>query len=109
MTLYELAYACRLYSEVAGFDDTYIEMRSKLGDAPDLASPVQRQALMKFLNIGAARITKRNFDSLKSHLQRWALVWVRQLPAPGRDIRELNPAERQCDRHPGVLIRELDQ
>lgn len=94
MTLYELAYACRLYSGVAGFDEAYVDMRRELGDEPDLASPVQRQALMKFLNDWRCRISERNFDSLKSLLQGWAAVWIPQLPAPDRDIRELTPPER---------------
>ncbi len=95
MTLYALAYACRLYGGVAGFDDAYVEMRSKLGDAPDLASPVQRQALMEFLNDWRCRITERNFDSLKSRLERWAAAWIPPLPAPDREIRLLTPSERQ--------------
>lgn len=94
MKLYELAYASRLYSGVAGFDQAYVDMRSRLGDAPDLASPDQQQALMEFLNGWRCRITRSNFEELKSRLQRWALVWITQLPVSGRDIRLLMPLER---------------
>ncbi len=95
MTLYELAYGCRLYSEVAGFDRAYAEIRSRLGDTPDLTSGDRRQALMEFLNDWRCRIPERNFDSLKSVLRRWGAVWIPQLPAPNRDIRSLTPSERQ--------------
>jgi hypothetical protein len=36
MNLYELAYACRLFGEVAGLDLAYAEIRAADGQNPDL-------------------------------------------------------------------------
>jgi len=92
--LYELAYACRLYGGVAGFDDVYRKMKLSLGESPDLAPPEQRHALMKFLNGWGCRIAESNFEELKSRLQRWASFWVPQLPLPASDIRLMTPLDR---------------
>ncbi len=93
MRLFELAYACRLY-QGAGFDDAYCTMRKALGQNPDLASPEQRDALMRFLNDWRCRIPEKNFPRLKESVQSWASVWIRKLPTVERDIRSLTPAER---------------
>jgi len=104
MKLYELAYACRLYREVAQFDPAYHDMREALGPNPDLASQAQRDSLMQFLNKWLCRIPETNFPELKQHLQRWAALWVPQLPDASRDIRSLNDSERV---HIGKAYEEL--
>lgn len=99
MKLYELAYTCRLYREIAssdsGFDTAYAKMREKLGPNPDLSSQEQRDALMTFLNEWLCRIPEANFPSLKAGLQTWAARWITRLPAAGRDIRSLATQERR--------------
>ena len=86
MKLYELAYACRLYREVAssddGFDSAYTTMRNALGRDPDLASKEdQRDALMTFLNKWLCRIPEANFPKLKKGLQEWSAQSITNLPA----------------------------
>ena len=92
MKLYELAYACRLYR--GQFDRAYDQMTKVLGRNPDLASQAQQDSLMRFLNDWRCRIPQKNFPILKERLQRWATLWVPQLPDTGRDIRSLNESER---------------
>jgi len=50
---------------------------------------------MEFLNEWRCRITLSNFEELESRPQRWAAVWVRQLPAPTSDIRLLTQPQRE--------------
>lgn len=92
MTLYELAYACRLYRDQ--FDAAYDQMREAMGQNPDLASQAQQDTLMRFLNDWGCRIAEKNFPILKMRLQQWAAMWVTQLPDVGRDIRTLDESER---------------
>ena len=94
MKLYELAYGCRIYRDIAGYDDTYNEMRNELGPAPNLVSHEQRDALMKFLNRWGCRIPKKNFPSLKDRLKEWAVYWIQKLSGSGEDIRCLTDAQR---------------
>lgn len=85
MTLFELAYACRLF----GKDDAYDTLRRKLGQNPDLASDGQQQSLLEFLNKWGCRISRDRFQSLKQNLQTWASTSVTLLPATDKDIRSL--------------------
>ena len=78
MKLYQLAYACRLFR--GDLDKAYREMRSELGDNPELASGDQQNHLMDFLNKWGCRIPKTQFDTLKNHLQDWSKKWVCKLP-----------------------------
>lgn len=94
MKLYELAYACRLYREVAQFDLAYCEMRKALGQNPDLASQAQLDGLMQFLNDWLCRIPEKYFPCLKERLRQWALLWIPQLPNAATEIRSLNDADR---------------
>lgn len=94
MKLFPLAYTCRLYREVAQFDDAYQTVRRAFGRDPDLASVDQQDALMRFLNDWRCRISEENFPALKARLRNWAVSWIQSLPAPDRDIRSLTPAER---------------
>lgn len=94
MRLYELAYACRLYREVAQFDPAYKKVRTVLGEDPNLTSQAQQDSLMEFLNDWLCRIPEKNFPALKDRLQRWAGLWAPVLPNAGRDIRSLNETER---------------
>jgi len=94
MKLYELAYACRLYREVAQFDSAYSEMRKALGQNADLGAEVQQGALMRFLNDWRCRIPEKNFPALKERLQQWAFLWIPKLPDGGKDLRSLNDHER---------------
>jgi hypothetical protein len=93
MKLYELAYACRLYREVAQFDLAYRQMRDALGHNPNLASQAEQDALMRFLNGWRCRIPEKNFPVLKERLQQWTRAWISQLPEMGRDIRLLSDDE----------------
>ncbi|MGO9266511.1 MAG: hypothetical protein ACLQBA_16785 [Candidatus Binataceae bacterium] len=98
MRLYELAYACRLYRELAssdgGFDAAYTTIRQGLGQNADLSSEEQRHALMTFLNQWLCRIPRANFPSLKRKLQTWAAQWIAELPVTGRGIHSLTTEER---------------
>lgn len=98
MKIYELAYACRLYRELAssdeGFDATYTKVREALRPNADLSSHEQRCALMEFLNQWLCRIPRTNFPSLKRKLQTWAAKYIPGLPATGRGIHSLTTEER---------------
>jgi hypothetical protein len=94
MNLYELAYACRLYREVAQFDPAYADLCKALGPSPDLVSQMQQDALLRFLNAWLCRIPEKNFPALRQRLAQWAAIWVLQLPKPGADIRSLQDTER---------------
>jgi hypothetical protein len=49
---------------------------------------------MRFLNKWRCRIPETNFPTLQERIQRWATLWIPQLPDAGRDIRSLNDDER---------------
>jgi hypothetical protein len=83
MTLFELAYACRLF----GKDEAYDTLRQELGQNPDLASPPQQDSLLQFLNRWGARIKKDCFPSLKKNLQEWWSKNLSLLPGTDKDIR----------------------
>lgn len=92
MTLFELAYACRLF----GKDDAYDTLRQKLGQNPVLDSASQQaKSLLTFLNKWGCRIPKADFPLLIQNLQQWASNWLLLLPAADRDIRSLTGSERE--------------
>lgn len=91
MTLFELAYACRLF----GKDDAYDTLRPKLVQNPDLACDGQQQSLLEFLNKWGCRIKKDCFPSLKKNLQEWWSKNVSLLPGTDRDICSLTADERE--------------
>jgi hypothetical protein len=93
LKLYQLAYASRLYGWVEKFDVAYLEMRSALGNAADLSSQSQRDALFRFLNKWKCRIPERNFPTLKDALQNWATAWTGRLPEVTRDLCSLTRDE----------------
>ncbi len=78
MTLFELAYACRLF----GKDDPYDILRKALGQNPDLASDGHQQSLLEFLNKWGCRIKEDCFPSLKKTFRNGGLRTFRCCPEP---------------------------
>ena len=71
----------------------YCKMRKTLGQKPDLASPEQRNELLKFLNKWGCRIAEDDFDELTKQLQQW---WAEDgCKLPDKNIRDLDDSERE--------------
>lgn len=94
VTPFELAWACRLYGPMAGFDSTLAEFRKQASPAFDAHRPAHRDALFRWLNSwGCRQFAKAHHAGIASDsLVRWATTWLHRLPEPGVPLTDLEEA-----------------
>jgi hypothetical protein len=93
--LFELAYCCRLYGCLTGFDDTLNQLRHRTAPGLDLHLPEHRAALFQWLNSwGCRQFAKDHHATTASgSLVRWSDAWLDKLPPPGVHLTELSVPE----------------
>ena len=93
MKLFELAYACRLYGQLAAFDRPLDDLWHVAGPLLDPMRPEHRVALFKWLNAwGCRQFSIAHHSSTASDsLVEWSSAWLAKLPAQRTDLTELTP------------------
>jgi hypothetical protein len=81
MKLYELAYACRLYSGNSDFDTALNDFRRATAPRFDVRKPAHRKALLVWLNQWGCRQFSKQYHPIASRaLRNWAAEYRRALP-----------------------------
>ena len=80
MRLFELAYACRLYAHLAGFDRPLQDLRTAVGPVLDPTTAEHRVALFKWLNAWGCRqfAIAHHASTASESLVEWAAIWMSQ-------------------------------
>ncbi len=81
MRLFELAYCCRIYGEVAGYDRALGRFLAGTGGAVDLSDPKHRALTLQWLRDWGCRSLRTEDDRRSSRaLKAWWATWVAELP-----------------------------
>lgn len=81
MRLFQLAYICRIYGGLTGFDADYRAFLDKVADKLDFRDPVHMEALLTWLRKWGCRQFARNYHELASEsILGWADLWESRLP-----------------------------
>jgi hypothetical protein len=94
MKLYELAYCCRLYGQLTGYDRHLSQLHQQAGRDFDPLLPAHRAALFQWLNgWGCRQFAKQHHATTASEsLVRWATSWLGNLPAWPEQLTDLSAA-----------------
>lgn len=91
MKLYELAYACRLYGVLGGFDSSLVEFRRVTSPALDLRDQRHRKALLVWLNSWGCRQFAKDYHEMASRaLVEWGERYLDRLPTMKSTLSELS-------------------
>jgi hypothetical protein len=95
MKLYELAYCCRLYGHLTGYDRHLSQLHQLVGSGLDPSNPAHRTALFQWLNgWGCRQFARQHHATTASDsLVSWAASWLGNLPARKEQLTDL-PAAR---------------
>jgi hypothetical protein len=109
MRLYELAYACRVYSHFTGYDDQLLTFRKAVAPELDPFRSDHRAALFRWLNEWGCRqfALSHHASTAADSLVRWTTTWLPRLPGPASRLEELTEAElRLCSEAYAALSAE---
>jgi hypothetical protein len=95
MKLYELAYCCRLYGQLTGYDRHLSQLHQRVGSGLDPSNPAHRTALFQWLNgWGCRQFARQHHATTASDsLVRWADAWLGRLPAWPVQLTDLSVPE----------------
>ena len=84
MKLFELAYACRLYGQLADYDASLKRFRDLVAPSLEPSEAKHRAALFVWLNSWGCRQFARDHHATTASdsLVRWTNGWLSQLPPP---------------------------
>jgi hypothetical protein len=89
--LYELAYGCRLFGELAGVDTATTDLRAKTNGRVDLGDPEHAKALLVWLNKwGCRQFAIEHHSTAASMLAEWGARWLDSLPKPNASLSKLS-------------------
>jgi len=81
MRLFQLAYICRVYGGLTGFDKDYQTFLDKTAGRLDFRDPVHMDALLTWLRKWGCRQFAKNYHNLASEsILGWADLWESSLP-----------------------------
>lgn len=85
MRMYELAYGCRIYEQMTGFDTAINTLRSATGGKPpDLTRDRHLKALLVWLNAWGCRQFAIDYhDSAAEEIRSWWGKWSGEIPTAG--------------------------
>jgi hypothetical protein len=94
MKLYELAYCCRLYGHLTGYDRHLSQLHQRVGSGLDPLIPAHRTALFQWLNGWGCRQFAREHHATTASdsLVQWAASWLDRLPASPEQLTNLSAA-----------------
>ncbi len=103
LTLFDLAYACRIYGEYEIYGSSYERFKEKIGGPVDLRRSEHRRELVKLLNVWGCRQFAREYHELAAEqLDKWAKRWQGQLPSRRASLLKLR------DKTPEVVAGAFD-
>jgi hypothetical protein len=94
MKLYELAYCCRLYEHLTGYDRHLSQLHQRVESGLDPLIPAHRTALFQWLNGWGCRQFAREHHATTASdsLVQWAASWLERLPASPEQLTDLSAA-----------------
>ena len=91
MRLYELAYGCRLFGELAGADTASADLNTATKGRVDLGNPAHAKALLVWLNKwGCRQFAIEHHPTAASMLADWGARWIDSLPKPNASLSKLS-------------------
>ncbi len=94
MRLYELAYTCRLFGELAPVDSATVELEAITGGRADLSNPAHARALLVWLNKwGCRQFAIEHHGAAARMFADWGDRWFAQLPARTASLSKLSEAK----------------
>ena len=91
MRLYELAYGCRLFGELAGADTASADLNTATKGRVDLGNPAHARALLVWLNKwGCRQFAIEHHPTAASMLADWGARWLDSLPKPNASLSKLS-------------------
>ena len=89
--LYELAYGCRLFGELAGADTASADLNTATKGRVDLGNPAHAKALLVWLNKwGCRQFAIDHHPTAASMLADWGARWIDSLPKPNASLSKLS-------------------
>jgi hypothetical protein len=109
MKLYELAYCCRLYGHLTGYDRHLNQLRQRVGPRLDPLLPDHRAALFEWLNgWGCRQFARQHHATTASDsLVSWAASWLGNLPDWPTQLTDLSAAELELCAGAYNALRDL--
>jgi hypothetical protein len=95
MRLHELAFGCRIYGGLTGYDSSLTKLRKATGGEIDPFNPDHQRVLFKWLNNWGCRqfSTAHHATVASPSLEEWANTWVSTLPPIEAQLEELDSAQ----------------
>lgn len=94
MKLYQLAYACKIYGGLTGFDARYFAFLNETGGTLDFDSKVHMKALLVWLRSWGCRQFALAHEGLAvESILRWARRWESKLPGRSAALDRLSDAD----------------
>jgi hypothetical protein len=94
MKLYQLAYACKIYGGLTGFDASYFAFLNETGGTLDFDSKVHMKALLVWLRSWGCRQFALAHEGLAvESILRWARRWESKLPGRSAALDRLSDAD----------------
>ena len=92
--LFEVAYSCRLYEQLTGYDVSLKRLRATAPEGIDLFRSDHRDAVLKWLREWGCRQFAISYNELSSsQLLEWAETWVARLPDTKTNLVDLDETE----------------
>jgi hypothetical protein len=107
LTLYSVAYSCRLFSEYEGFSSSWNKFREGTRPYLDLANHEHRLQTLNWLNKWLCRIKKKGFDVAEIALSEWFLKWKNDLIDVSKSIEKMDNGEIVVMSHAYLDLRAM--
>ena len=93
--LHELAFACRVYGALTGYDSSLAKLRQATGQNLDPLDPAHQEYLFGWLNDWGCRqfSTAHHASVAAPSLAAWAGDWLRRLPPASASLETVDPAQ----------------
>ena len=94
LRLHELAFACRIYGALTGYDSSLARLRRATGGNPDPQDPTDQEYLFGWLNDWGCRqfSTAHHASVAAPSLTAWAGEWLPRLPPASAVLEAIDPA-----------------
>jgi hypothetical protein len=96
MRLFQLAYICRVYGGLTGFDADYLTFLDKTAGKPDFREPVHMEALLTWLRKwGCRQFAIEHHKQASKSILGWAEQWESRLPETSITLERLSDEDIQ--------------
>lgn len=93
--LHELAFACRVYGALTGYDSSLARLRQATGNDLDPQNPAHQEVLFRWLNDWGCRqfSTAHHVSVAAPAIAAWASEWLTRFPPAGAALDAIDPAQ----------------